>query len=117
MAFSAEQAEPGATIQEFLKRRARLERRWQHFHLADNRKDEEAPFASLATYTSGSRRTTKPSTSPSARRSASTRGRPNKERLLLPVQRGGTLRLVEADDRCGRLRFTAWLEDECPRHA
>jgi hypothetical protein len=96
-AFTAEQAESGATVQEFLKR---LNPAWNvvgrvHFNLAENRKDEEAPFAFLATYTSRlsapSRGTTaRPSTSPSAGRSASTRGRPNKERLLallLPVQR------------------------------
>ena len=46
-AFVAKQAESGATLQTFLKR---LHPAWHvvrrvHFHLAENRKDEETPFA------------------------------------------------------------------------
>ncbi len=53
-AFSAEQAKSGATVEEFLKR---LHPAWNvvgqvRYHLAENRKDEEAPFAFVATYTS-----------------------------------------------------------------
>ena len=52
-AFDAEQAEAGVSVQEFLKQRHPA---WNlvgrvHFNLAENRKDEEAPFAFLATYT------------------------------------------------------------------
>ena len=52
-AFDAELAEAMLSVQEFLKRRHPA---WNlvgrvHFNLAENRKDEEAPFAFLATYT------------------------------------------------------------------
>src|SRR5207248_5762768 len=51
--FDAELAEARLSVQEFLKRRQPA---WNlvgrvHFNLAENRKDEEAPFAFLATYT------------------------------------------------------------------
>lgn len=52
-AFVAEQADSKSSVQEFLKR---LNPAWNvvgrvHFNLAENRKDEDAPFAFLATYT------------------------------------------------------------------
>ena len=52
-AFDAELAEAKVSVQDFLKRRHPA---WNlvgrvHFNLAENRKDEEAPFAFLATYT------------------------------------------------------------------
>ena len=52
-AFDVELAEAKLTVQEFLKRRHPA---WNlvgrvHFNLAENRKDEDAPFAFLATYT------------------------------------------------------------------
>ncbi len=52
-AFETELAASRATIADFLKRRNPA---WNvvgrvHFHLAENRRDEEAPFAFLATYT------------------------------------------------------------------
>src|SRR5207237_4096917 len=52
-AFDAELAESKANVQEFLKSRHPA---WNlvgrvHFNLAENRKDAEAPFAFLATYT------------------------------------------------------------------
>src|SRR5262249_25446315 len=52
-AFDAELAEAGLPVQEFLKSRHPA---WNlvgrvHFNLAENRKDDEAPFAFLATYT------------------------------------------------------------------
>ena len=52
-AFDAELAQSNLTVQEFLKSRHPA---WNlvgrvHFNLAENRKDEEAPFAFLATYT------------------------------------------------------------------
>jgi hypothetical protein len=52
-AFDAELSEAKLSVQEFLKRRQPA---WNlvgrvHFNLAENRKDEEAPFAFLATPT------------------------------------------------------------------
>ena len=52
-AFDAERAEAKLSVQEFLKSRHPA---WNlvgrvHFNLAENRRDEEAPFAFLATYT------------------------------------------------------------------
>jgi hypothetical protein len=74
----AEHAESGATVQEFLKR---LNLAWKvvgrvHFYLAANR-DEEAPFAFLATYTSRLSTRAGPASTPRARHSASTRLRPS----------------------------------------
>src|SRR3990172_7207685 len=53
LAFASELAESRATVQDFLKS---LDPAWNvvgrvHFNLAENRRDEEAPFAFLATYT------------------------------------------------------------------
>jgi non-specific serine/threonine protein kinase len=52
-ALSAERAESGLSLQDFLKSR---DSRWRlvgrvHFNLAENRKDPEFPFAFMATYT------------------------------------------------------------------
>ncbi len=52
-AFDAELSEAGVSLQAFLKQRSAA---WNlvgrvHFNLAENRKDEAAPFAFLATYT------------------------------------------------------------------
>src|SRR3972149_6672165 len=52
-AFRSELAESKASVQEFLQRRSPA---WHlvgrvRFHLAENRRDDEAPFAFLATYT------------------------------------------------------------------
>jgi non-specific serine/threonine protein kinase len=52
-AFRSELSESDASVQDFLKRASPA---WNlvgrvHFNLAENRKDEEAPFAFLATYT------------------------------------------------------------------
>src|SRR5438132_10043604 len=52
-AFRSELAESKASVQEFLQRRSAA---WHlvgrvHFNLAENRRDDEAPFAFLATYT------------------------------------------------------------------
>ena len=70
-ALDAELAESGCPLQEFLKRRNPA---WNlvgrvHFNLAENRKDPDAPFAFLATYTPGCRRRARPSTCRSGRRS------------------------------------------------
>ena len=108
-AFGIELAESKCGIQEFLKRRNPA---WNlvgrvHFNLAENRKDPDAPFAFLATYTTrlvGAMR----------RRSicrwdkalGEYAGAANKDRLLsllLPVQRASRdLPVAEGHGRCGR---------------
>ena len=91
-AFHAELAEARTTVQDFLKRRNPA---WNlvgrvHFNLAENRKDAEAPFAFLATYTDaavGARQGAAPAARPGAAR---VRRRGQQGRLLsllLPVQR------------------------------
>jgi hypothetical protein len=93
-------AESGATLQEFLKR---LSPAWNlvgrvHFNLAENRKDEQAPFAFLATYTSRLSAHGQAQHQPLGQALREYAGAANKERLLallLPVQR--------AAERC------AWL--------
>ncbi len=100
-AFAAELAEARTTIQEFLKR---LNPVWNvvgrvHFHLAENRKDEQAPFAFLATYTDRLSAHGKARHLPLGQALRDYAGAANKDRLLsllLPVQR--------AAERC------AWLK-------
>ena len=69
-AFDAELAQVKVSVQDFLKSRHPA---WNlvgrvHFNLAENRKDEDAPFAFLATYTTGFRPRPRPSICRSARR-------------------------------------------------
>jgi non-specific serine/threonine protein kinase len=100
-AFAAELAESGATVQDFLKR---LNPAWNvvgrvHFNLAENRKDEEAPFAFLATYTHRLSAHGKPQHLPLGQALREYAGAANKAHLLsllLPVQR--------AAERCPWLR-------------
>jgi len=100
-AFTAELAESGATVQDFLKR---LNPAWNvvgrvHFNLAENRKDEQAPFAFLATYTHRLSAHGKPQHLPLGQALREYAGAANKARLLsllLPVQR--------AAERCPWLR-------------
>jgi len=91
-AFTAELAESGATVQDFLKR---LNPAWNvvgrvHFNLAENRRDEEAPFAFLATYTHRLSAHGSPQHLPLGQALREYAGAANKTRLLsllLPVQR------------------------------
>jgi non-specific serine/threonine protein kinase len=100
-AFQAELAESGASVQEFLKSRSPA---WNlvgrvHFNLAENRRDEEAPFAFLATYTTRLSAAARAQHLPLGRALSEYAGAANKPRLLsllLPVQR--------AAERC------PWLE-------
>ncbi|MGH7346254.1 MAG: DEAD/DEAH box helicase [Candidatus Rokuibacteriota bacterium] len=116
-AFSAEQSESGATVQEFLKR---LNPAWNvvgrvHFNLAENRKDDEAPFAFLATYTSRLSAHGQPQHQPLGQALREYAGAVNKERLLallLPVQRaaercGWLKRMVEGGEVFHPLRWSA----------
>ncbi len=91
-AFEAELAEAGVSVQEFLKRRNPA---WNlvgrvHFNLAENRRDEDAPFAFLATYTTRLSAEARAQHVPLGRALQEYAGAKNRERLLsllMPVQR------------------------------
>ncbi|MGH9407626.1 MAG: DEAD/DEAH box helicase [Terriglobia bacterium] len=92
LAFVEELAEARCSVQDFLKRRHPA---WNligrvHFNLAENRKDEAAPFAFLATYTTQLSVEAKAQHLPLGQALREYAGAANKERLLsllLPVQR------------------------------
>jgi superfamily II DNA or RNA helicase len=91
-AFDAELATAKLTVQEFLKARHPA---WNlvgrvHFNLAENRKDEDAPFAFLATYTTRLSLEAKAQHVPLGKALQEYSGTRNRERLLsllVPVQR------------------------------
>jgi non-specific serine/threonine protein kinase len=91
-AFEAERAEVKLPVQQFLKSRHPA---WNlvgrvHFNLAENRKDEDAPFAFLATYTTRLSAAAKAQHLPLGKALQEYSGAKNRERLLsllLPVQR------------------------------
>ena len=91
-AWQAELIESGLTIQNFLKAQNPA---WNlvgrvHFNLAENRKDTDAPFAFLATYTTRLSAHAKAQHVPLGQALREYAGAANKERLLsllLPVQR------------------------------
>jgi non-specific serine/threonine protein kinase len=91
-ACDAELAEAALPLQAFLKSRNAA---WNlvgrvHFHLAENRKDEDAPFAFLATYTPQLSSAGKAQHLPLGKALQEYAGAHNKERLLallMPVQR------------------------------
>jgi superfamily II DNA or RNA helicase len=91
-AFRAELAESNASVQAFLQRKSP---EWHlvgrvHFNLAENRRDHEAPFAFLATYTTRLSTSAKAQHLPLGRALSEYAGAANKPRLLsllLPVQR------------------------------
>ena len=93
-AFDVELAEATLSVQEFLKRRHQA---WNlvgrvHFHLAENRNDEEAPFAFLATYTTRLSAAARAQHLPLGKALQEYAGAKNRERLLsllMPVQRAG----------------------------
>lgn len=100
-ACDAELAEARTSVQEFLKSRHPA---WNlvgrvHFNLAENRKDEEAPFAFLATYTTRLSAQAKAQHLPLGKALQEYAGAKNRERLLsllMPVQR--------AAEQCGWLK-------------
>jgi len=115
-AFVAELQDSGASLQDFLKS---LNPAWNlvgrvHFNLAENRRDEEAPFAFLATYTSRLSVHGKAQHLPLGQALREYTGTANKERLLsllLPVQRaaescGWLKRLVDGGEIFHPLRWT-----------
>ena len=91
-AFRRELSESRCGVQDFLKR---LNPAWNlvgrvHFNLAENRKDENAPFAFLATYTTRLSAHAKAQHLPLGQALREYAGMANKDRLLsllLPVQR------------------------------
>jgi non-specific serine/threonine protein kinase len=95
-AFGSELAESKCGVQEFLKRRNPA---WNlvgrvHFNLAENRKDEGAPFAFLATYTTRLSANAKAQHLPLGKALGEYAGAANKDRLLsllLPVQRASEM--------------------------
>src|SRR5215216_6952689 len=100
-AFDVELAGAAVSIPEFLKSRHPA---WNllgrvHFNLAENRKDEEAPFAFLATYTTRLSAAAKPQHLPLGKALQEYAGANNRQRLLsllMPVQR--------AAEQCGWLK-------------
>jgi len=92
LAFGVELAESRSGVQEFLKRHNPA---WNlvgrvHFNLAENRRDTEAPFAFLATYTTRLSTHAKAQHLPLGQALREYAGAANKDRLLsllLPVQR------------------------------
>jgi len=91
-AFNVELAQAKLSVQEFLKSRHPA---WHlvgrvHFNLAENRKDEDAPFAFLATYTTRLSAEAKAQHLPLGKALQEYAGARNRERLLsllMPVQR------------------------------
>jgi superfamily II DNA or RNA helicase len=100
-AFDTEIGRAKLSVQEFLKSRNPA---WNlvgrvHFNLAENRRDEDAPFAFLATYTTRLSASAKAQHVPLGRALQEYGGATNRERLLsllIPVQR--------AAERCGWLK-------------
>ena len=91
-AFDAELAEAALTVEEFLRSRHSA---WNlvgrvHFNLAENKSDEDAPFAFLATYTTRLSAQAKAQHLPLGQALREYAGAHNRERLLsllMPVQR------------------------------
>ena len=115
-AFHSELRESRLSIQEFLKGRNPA---WNlvgrvHFNLAENRRDEEAPFAFLATYTTRLSAHAKAQHLPLGEALREYAGVVNRERLLallLPVQRAAgkcawLKAMVEAGEIYHPLRWT-----------
>src|SRR6266436_6034780 len=116
-AFDAELNDAGLSVQEFLRRRHPA---WNlvgrvHFNLAENRKDEEAPFAFLATYTTRLSAAAKAQHLPLGKALQEYTGAKNRERLLsllTPVQRAAEhcpwlKRMVDAGEIFHPLRWTS----------
>jgi non-specific serine/threonine protein kinase len=115
-AFRAELAESKASVQNFLQHKSPA---WHlvgrvHFNLAENRRDDEAPFAFLATYTTQLSKHAKAQHLPLGRALSEYAGATNKARLLsllLPVQRAAAecpwlKAMVEAGEIYHPLRWT-----------
>ena len=115
-AFRSELDESKASVEAFLQRRNAA---WHlvgrvHFNLAENRRDDEAPFAFLATYTTRLSAEAKAQHLPLGRALGEYAGAANKPQLLsllLPVQRAASecpwlKRMVEEGEIYHPLRWT-----------
>ena len=115
-AFGIELAEAKCDVQDFLKRRNAA---WNlvgrvHFNLAENRKDPDAPFAFLATYTTRLTSEAKAQHLPLGKALSEYAGAANKHRLLsllVPVQRASQTcpwlkSMVDAGEIYHPLRWT-----------
>ena len=115
-AFRSELSESKTSVQDFLKRKSPA---WNlvgrvHFNLAENRHDDEAPFAFLATYTMRLSAHSKAQHLPLGRALSEYAGAANKSlllSLLLPVQRAAEQcawlkRMVDAGEIFHPLRWT-----------
>jgi superfamily II DNA or RNA helicase len=115
-AFGIELAESKCGVQDFLKQRNPA---WNlvgrvHFNLAENRKDQEAPFAFLATYTTRLSAQAKAQHLPLGQALGEYAGAANKDRLLsllVPVQRASETcpwlkAIVDAGEIFHPLRWT-----------
>ena len=116
VAFQEELESSGASVQDLLKRWSPA---WNlvgrvHFHLAENRKDEESPFAFLATYTSRLSAHGRAQHVPLGQALREYAGEAKRERLLsllLPVQRAAETcswlkTMVDAGEIFHPLRFS-----------
>jgi superfamily II DNA or RNA helicase len=116
-AFESERAEAKATVAEFLKQ---LNPAWNvvgrvHFNLAENRKDEQAPFAFLATYTGRLSAHGKAQHQPLGQALREYAGAARKDKLLsllVPVQRAALRcdwlkQMVDAGEIFHPLRWSA----------
>ncbi|HEY3627061.1 MAG TPA: DEAD/DEAH box helicase [Terracidiphilus sp.] len=115
-AFGIELAESKCAVQEFLKRRNPA---WNlvgrvHFNVAENRKDPDAPFAFLSTYTTRLSAQAKAQHLPLGQALREYAGAGNKDRLLsllLPVQRASETcewlkEMIDAGEIFHPLRWT-----------
>ncbi|WP_433964381.1 hypothetical protein [Tunturiibacter gelidiferens] len=122
-AFRRELSEFGGEVQDFLKRRNPA---WNlvgrvHFNLAENRNDEDAPFAFLATYTTRLSAQAKAQHLPLGQALREYAGAAQKGRLLsllLPVQRAGgdcpwLKSMIDAGEIFHPLRWTAGRRCRC----
>jgi non-specific serine/threonine protein kinase len=116
-AFRSELAESKGSVQEFLQHKSAA---WHlvgrvHFNLAENRRDDEAPFAFLATYTTQLSSQARAQHLPLGRALSEYAGAANKPRLLsllLPVQRAAAecpwlKTMVDAGEIYHPLRWTS----------
>ena len=124
-AFAAEHAAAGGTVAEYLKT---LDPAWNvvgrvHFNLAENRRDEELPFAFLATYTDRLAAHGTAQHLPLGQALREYAGAARKDRLLallLPVQRAAEAcpwlkRMVDAGEIFHPLRFSPQRCVHAPR--
>jgi non-specific serine/threonine protein kinase len=115
-AFRSELAKSKASVQDYLQRKNPA---WHlvgrvHFNLAENRRDDDAPFAFLATYTTQLSAQAKAQHLPLGRALSEYAGAANKSRLLsllLPVQRAAAecpwlKAMVDAGEIYHPLRWT-----------